>query len=275
MKKYVLVLVTALTLAGVSNASASSRTTLRHRLHNMTALRNSYKAQLIASRAQVAGLQSVVTQRTTERDVAQQQVSALQARLASIPTPLAIAVEQVRREVIWADGNVTSPPGRLVAEAAMNYTVGHVSTGDFGYLELTGGTLPAPQDVLSILDTQAGICGQAAHVFTALVKQFGFPVRSVVFSYTDPGGAPDSHEAAEVYYDGGWHYFDPTFGQFWTDASGNVQSIADARASAGTRYKDAASFTNLVEDPWYAGDNTAFETDPVTVVAVGQDPSIG
>ena len=35
---------------------------------------------------------------------------------------------------------------------------------------------------------------------------------------------PDGHVAVEVQYDGGWHFFDPTYGQFWTDSSGKVLS---------------------------------------------------
>lgn len=98
----------------------------------------------------------------------------------SIPSPVEVAVAEVRREVAWADGKVTASPGQLIAEAAMDYTVGHVSTAAYGYLEAKGASLPGfvPNDILA---AQAGICGQAAHTFAASVAEFGLQVRSVQF----------------------------------------------------------------------------------------------
>jgi transglutaminase-like putative cysteine protease len=178
-------------------------------------------------------------------------------------TPLAIAVKQVRREVKWAEGSVKAPLAQLDAEAAMDYVVGHVSTGTYGYFELVGAHLPSTPN--QILGTQAGICGQASMAFAAIVKRLGLPVRAVLFYYTDPWGQADGHTAVEVSYGGSWHFFDPTYGQFWTDASGNVLSIAQIRSGLGTRQRDAASFTNVIEDV-SLGDDTWFETDPATQV---------
>lgn len=241
--------------------------TLRHELRNMTRARNAATAALIKKQAQNAVLQSEISQ-------AQGQAAALQAKLDAIPTPLAVAVEQVRREVSWADGGAATPSGQLVAEAAMDYVVGHVSLAAYGYLEDHGLTAPGwpTSDVNYTLSVQAGYCGHAAEAFKAIVEHFGYQVIGVWFTYNDPGGTPDGHTAAEVYYQGGWHFFDPTFGQFWTDSSGNVLPIDAVRAGQGTRQKDVASFFNLVDTTlysWPAGDDTWFETDPATTVAVG------
>ncbi len=252
----------------------------------MTATRNKAKAslrtarsslqssqkQLGAANQQIASLQALVTQRASERDAALQQAAALQVELAAVPQPLALAEEQVRREVGWAEygykaNGTPYSDGRLIALAAMNYVVGHVSTGAYGYLEAFGGALPTSKPD-SILGTQAGICGHAALTLAAIIQHFGYSVRSVQFYYTTPDGSPDSHIAAEVFYDGGWHYFDPTFGVFWTEPAGGVLGITDTRAGGGTEHKDDVSFTNLVEDPWFAGDDTAFETDQTTMVVI-------
>jgi Transglutaminase-like superfamily len=214
-------------------------------------------------RLRAAQLQGVVRHNEARLTTLAKQSSILQK---AISTPLAVAVEQVRREVEWAQGGVSTPVGQLQSEAAMDYTIGHVSTGAFGYFELVGAPLPG-QHPNEILAAQAGLCGQASQVFAAIVKSLGLPVRAILFYYTDPWGAADGHTAVEVSYGGSWHFYDPTFGQFWTDANGNVLSIAQVRAGLGTQQRDAASFTNLVEDV-SLGNDTWFETDPATKVEV-------
>ncbi|HEU5477517.1 MAG TPA: transglutaminase domain-containing protein [Gaiellaceae bacterium] len=264
---------------------------LHTRLRNMTVDRNEKKAALDAANAQIsslqtqaaglrtqaASLQASLQQRTAERDAALAKVTSLQAQIAAVPTPLAVAVERVRRDVAYQEqqGLLPYSHGRLVSQAAMDYVVGHVSASAYGYLEVFGGGLPAATPD-AVLAAQAGICGDAALTYAAIVKRFGFQVRSAQFFYTDPPpwSTPDSHIAVEVFYDGGWHLFDPTFGTYYQDAGENVLSITDVRANGGTQVKDEASFTNLAENHLY-GDSTAFETDPATVVTLGQQPFTG
>jgi Transglutaminase-like superfamily len=264
---------------------------LQKLLRNMTTLRNNAKAGLATAnaqigslqaqnaslRGQVASLQAQVVSLTKARDAALTQVAALQAQIAAgTPSPLAVAVEQVRREVAYAEqyaGGVPYAHGRLVAQAAMDYVVEHVSATAYGYLEIFGGQLPGSTPA-AVLGSQAGLCGGAALAFAAIVKRLGLGARSAQFYYDDPGNVPDSHIAVEVSYDGGWHYFDPTFGVFWTDSTGNVPSITDVRAGSGTEQKDELAFTNLVENAFY-GDDTWFETDPATVVDIDKQPFTG
>jgi Transglutaminase-like superfamily len=236
-------------------------------------------ARLAAQSQEIAALTSQVSTLTAQRNAAQAQAANLQAKLNAIPTPLAVAVQQVDNEAAWAAQEDTRygipySAGTLASVAATNYVVGHVSTGEFGFLELEN--LPLPQATPdSILGAQAGICGHAALTFAAIIKRLGFPVRSVQFYYSTPQGDPDSHIADEVYYDDGWHFFDPTFGTFWTDAAGQVLSISDVRAQGGIEQKDSASFTNFVENAWYVGDDTAFLTDPTTTVVLDGQPFTG
>lgn len=222
-------------------------------------------------RAQLHVLQARVHRLTAERNRARASLGRARARRAS---PVTVAVDDVRREVEWAQGVGSSPlSGQLVAEAAMDYVIGHVRTGLYGYLENIGAPLPPYlEPVNEILATQTGICGQAERTFAAIVKALGFQVHAIGFEFVYPNGAPDAHSAAEVFYDGGWHFFDPTFGQFWTDAAGKALSIADIRSGLGTRQKDNAAFVNLIENASWGGDYTWFETDPSTVVITAQQP---
>jgi hypothetical protein len=248
----------------------------------MTILRNNGKAALATANGQISGLQAQISDLqahvaslTKARDAALAQAAALQAQIAATPTPLAVAVEHVRREVAYAEygGGIPYSHGRLVAQAAMDYVVEHVSPTAYGYLEIFGGQLPASNPD-AVLGAQAGLCGGAALVFAAIVKRLGLGARSVQFYYDDPDSTPDSHIAVEVSYDSGWHYFDPTFGVFFTDGTGNALSITDARAGSGTEQKDELAFTNLVENTFY-GDDTWFETDPTTVVDIDKQPFTG
>jgi hypothetical protein len=259
---------------------------LQAEVAGLTSQNAAFKGQVASLTSQNGSLETTLAQRTSERDAARKQAAALQAQLDAIPAPLAVAVEQVGREVAWAQhgtsGSTWAPhgpsadsTGQLTALSAMNYVVGHVSASAYGYLEVTGGALPAATPD-AVLAAQAGFCGSAALTFAALVKRFGYAVRSVQFHFKTPDGAPDNHIAVEVYYDDAWHYFDPTFGVFWTNADGDdVLSIADVRAGAGVEHKDAAAFTNLLEDPWFNGDDVAFETGPATDVEIDQQPFTG
>lgn len=267
-------------VASLNAAQKTVTAELEQAQSQAAALQAQSQAQHAALQSQNAMLRAALAQRTAERDAARAQVASLQAELAAIPEPLAVAVEQVRREVAWAQNGTAGstwaphgpspyPAGELTAVSALNYVVGHVSPGVYGYLQVTGGQLPGdhPDEILA---AQAGFCGDAALTFAAIVKRLGYEARSVQFYFTTPGGAPDDHIAVEVYYDDSWHYFDPTFGVYWTDLAGNVLSIADVRNGGGIEHRDDASFTNLVEDPWFGDDDVAFETDPATVVETGQ-----
>jgi transglutaminase superfamily protein len=250
-----------------------SKRQLQKRLENMTILRNDAVTELATLESENATLRASLQQRTSERDAALAQVASLKAQIAAAPTPLSVAVAQVQREVGYAEWYKVGAPyshGRLIAQAAMDYVLGHVSLTAYGYLEIFGGPLPGHTPD-SVLGRQAGVCGHAALTFAAIVKRLGLPARSVQFYFQDPGNVPNNHIAVEVFYDGGWHYFDPTFGLFWIDASGNALSIADARSGSGTLQKDTLAMTNLVLDTHY-GDATAFETDPATVVTIDQQP---
>ena len=206
---------------------------------------------------QVARLQRTLTQARAQLAVTE----------AGLPSPLAVADKQVSQEVQYVQGGVHYSRAQLISEAAMDYVAGHVSDTEYGYLETSHQKVPAPL-ANKTLATQAGICTGAAVTFAAIVHHFGLPVRSVNFYYDDPApeNTPDGHVAVEVQYDGGWHFFDPTYGQFWTGASGNVLSVGDVRAGEGTKQKNVAAFTNVFEDAIY-GDDAWFITDPTTRIA--------
>jgi hypothetical protein len=155
----------------------------------------------------------------------------------------------------------------------MGYVVGHVSAPVYGYMNEIMGVRPI-STARGVLDAEAGICGHAALTFASIVKRFGLKVRSVQFYYGD-----NNHIANEVFYDGEWHYYDPTFGAYYQDGT-RVLSIEEARShpnpSSLLRYN-----TTLF---WYSVASMAdltsltdfgMETDPATRVEVDQQLFVG
>ena len=242
------------------------------------------KAQLAAIRSQLAAAQrdaraarqravelsDTLTQVNAALSASRSEVSFLQADLAAIPEPLSEAVSVVRREVAWSGAQPFSG-AEMTALAAVDYTVGHVSAGVYWYQSDRGLTLPDWEPDV-ILRQESGICGQSAAVFVGIMQRLGYQVRSVQFFYNNPDGTPGQHIAVEVYYDSGWHFFDPTYAAYWSDASsGNVLPISDIRAGAGAMHKDVMTFTNIVgdADSGVANNDIWFETDPATQVVLG------
>lgn len=279
-----LMLLVILGLVFVPTASAAHRSSvhrLRREAHHFQALAAQKNRQLRAAQDEVAALQGQVTtlqeqfaQRTQELDAARKQADQLQAQLNAIPTPLE-AAEQYLDRVVWAAEatDPKRPAGEIVSIAAMNYVAdNHVNLFMRSYL-LEHGGLPSLSTAGEILGAQAGLCGNAEIAFEALVRHFGYDVHRANFYYDDPPGTPDGHTAAEVYYNGAWHFFDPTFGLYWRGPDGNVLDINTVRTSGGIEHKNDDLLFNIIEDERDAGgsgvSDTWFETDPTTVVDVG------
>lgn len=237
------------------------------------------EATLARATAELAGIRRrVVGSGSLRRQVSELQRTLKEARAhltaartrLDASSPLDVALEQIRREYAYVKGGLPRySKGQLISEAAMDYVAGHVSDTAYGYIAVFKGKKRVPPPTPnSALGTQAGICTGAAVTFGTIVHRLGFKVRSVNFYYDDPPpyDTPDGHVAVEVWYDGGWHFFDPTYGLFWTDASGNVLPVSEVRAGLGTLQKNVAAFTNVFEDAVF-GNDAWFVTDPTTRIA--------
>jgi hypothetical protein len=270
----------ALLASGDTTATARDRATgreaklerrvdqLEQRTRRLTGRARRYRARAVAA-------ESALTDRTRERDKAASERDAALSQLSAISTPFERAVEHIRREVDYtewalASANLTTMSrDALIAHAAMQYVVGHVSAPAYGYRNQFGGGLPQ-STASSVLDTGAGICGHAALTFAALVQRFALPVRSVQFYYPD---GINNHIAAEVFYDGAWHYFDPTWGAYYRDGN-EILSISAARArpDAETLLEyDTTLFWHRVASLG-GSEPVGAETDPSTRVEIDKQP---
>ncbi len=87
--------------------------------------------------------------------------------------------------------------------------------------------------------------------FLAIVKQFGIRARPVEFYLRGSIPAKNhSHICAEVFYNGGWHFFDVTWGTFYRRPDGKVDDLM-----SWTEIRQANDARNLAitnqSDLWY------------------------
>jgi hypothetical protein len=239
MKTLIAFIVSGLVLAPAASATSKEQEQIRKLRDQVVGLKARNKAlvsaniklrdqatllgsQLGWAQTTASSLAENVRDRTSERD-------SLQKYINGIPSELQRAVEQVREEVAYTR-YISNREGRLVRDeylislATMNYVVGHVTAPAYGYRnELASMVLP--WDAETALFTQAGLCGNAAWTFAVIVKQLGVQVRSAEFYFSN---GIDNHIAAETYYGGDWHYFDPTWGLTFSSGS-DVLSLTEAR----------------------------------------------
>jgi hypothetical protein len=272
LRKLSLSLVVLLALSGATVASAATPRqvkTLKHRVSELTKA----NAQLRKANAELEIRASDFAVKLGQTQVllgsANQNLSDMTADRDywKTPTELQTAVEQVRQEVeytrrIGQAYNRPVPDGYLISLAAMNYVVGHVTAPAYGYRYMHSFALPGSAE--TALEMQAGICGDAAWTFGAIVKAFGLPVRSASFYF--PNGV-DTHIADETFYAGAWHYFDPTWGLTFTSGTDTL-SLTAARSGTPFELRHDQNLLWYLMSPELAS-QFPLMTDPATRVVLG------
>ena len=94
------------------------------------------------------------------------------------------------------------------------------------------------------LQTTPNLCGDKSLGMVALCRRLGIPARVVPMNNFV---ALNAHIAVEVWYDGGWHYMDPTYGAFYYsepsfDGSGRIPSM-----------RELATDPELRQHPFFVG----------------------
>lgn len=155
--------------------------------------------------------------------------------------------------------------GLVYAVATLNHVAWAVSPMRLGSHLLDGGSMPEGSGEAA-LAAGAGLCGHNALAFAAIMRRFGYELRSVQFWWQIPFGERN-HVACEVLYDDDWHYFDPNWAAFWEE-KGEALPIATIREGAGTVRRDETLLWHLLSD-W--GD-FGFVSDPETRVVIDGSP---
>ena len=129
------------------------------------------------------------------------------------------AAHQIEDEA--AQGATAEPGPRDYAEAATRYVLTHVRPDAFSALIEEGQPLPA--DAGEALRLGAGLCGNATEVLIRVLAELGIRARPVLMFFP-VDGVTTSHVAAEAFWDGTWHYLDPTYGGIF-ESDGRVLSV--------------------------------------------------
>jgi hypothetical protein len=89
-----------------------------------------------------------------------------------------------------------------------------------------------------ILERGSQYCG---HLSTAMatILAAGFPIRMI--HLTDGAAPPNTHAVIEVFYEGRWHLYDPTFGVKFKNQDGEVVSYKELRLNPGLISPDSFS----------------------------------
>lgn len=108
-----------------------------------------------------------------------------------------------------------------------------LSSARYGYEMASDPTAVPPNDPITALEKGIGICGNHVQLFDAVLRKLGLRTRTVQFWWRDDNGKSVSHIALEVFWNGRWRLYDPTFGAFFVaaddDAAAEPLGAEDAR----------------------------------------------
>lgn len=85
--------------------------------------------------------------------------------------------------------------------------------------EIGDDTQQTGNDAVSVFEGGHAICGGMSLVFSAAAQSLGYKSREIDL-FVSPGNLMDTHAFVEVYLDGRWQIFDPTFNVTYVDEAG-------------------------------------------------------
>jgi hypothetical protein len=142
------------------------------------------------------------------------------------PTPfLDRAQDRLEGQLEYVGRLSAEPLEYLAALAVTGYVNGRVSAPLYGYRKtVTSKDLPVGDSLERTaelaLEMGAGICTQSMAAAMTLYERLGVTARRLDVMHPSGG-----HTTTEVWYDGDWHWFDPTFGYFYRDPAGDPSDV--------------------------------------------------
>jgi hypothetical protein len=124
----------------------------------------------------------------------------------AVSFPIARGVQHVEQEIagVASQGRLPLPRAQLAAESALTYVQARLSPAIHA---ANGGAT----DLDSAFRLQAGLCGDIVEAFLQILERSGVRAMPVQFFYAIDG-VRQNHVAAQAWWNGGWHYVDPTWG---------------------------------------------------------------
>lgn len=87
-----------------------------------------------------------------------------------------------------------------------------------------------------VLERGSQYCGQLSAAMQTLLVIGGYRTRAI--NVIDAKAPPGTHVVVEVFYDGGWHLYDPTFGVKFQNRDGQVASYKQVRLDTSVITED-------------------------------------
>ncbi|MBI4854890.1 MAG: transglutaminase domain-containing protein [Acidobacteria bacterium] len=100
-------------------------------------------------------------------------------------------------------------------------------------------SFPTPR---AIIEKGSCYCSNLAIAMAAITSAANYPTRTI--HLTDTPNYLNTHVVVEVYYNGSWHLYDPTYGIFFLNKQNSVASYRDLRLNPSL-VREESSFKNL------------------------------
>jgi hypothetical protein len=160
------------------------------------------------------------------------------------------AIDTIRKQVQWFGPNPEKySRDFLYGLATMNHVQSRLSP--LNYSILAKARKRPPRTTEECLALEAGICGNQVQTFLAIIKQFGIRARPVEFYLR--GSMPaknNSHICIELFYNGGWRFFDVTWGTFYRRRDGKADDLMSWEEIRQANDARSMAITNR-SDLWY------------------------
>ena len=106
------------------------------------------------------------------------------------------------------------------AIAAAQWICENISNREYDYL-----TNNVQHNTFGWFATRSGLCNSRAGIFVDMMGFLNLDAR--IMNLYDFPLAQGGHSAAEVYYDGTWHFLDPTYGGYFKNQDGEIMSLEE------------------------------------------------
>jgi hypothetical protein len=107
-----------------------------------------------------------------------------------------------------------------------------------------------PENLAQVLETNRGVCGNAAELFQTVLNKLGLETRFVQFWWRDDDGNAVNHIAVEVAWNGGWHLYDPTFGAYFVAKANDEAEALATDAARRVEYVPVVNRNNTNYRNW-------------------------
>lgn len=161
------------------------------------------------------------------------QLSSIQKNLNT--TNVAVMTDKV--EEICAGKNSAEDKMLAICE----WICANISNREYEYEENN-----VKNDVFSWFATRSGLCNARANICVEMAGYLNLEAH--VMNLYDFPNAQSGHSTAEVYYDGKWHFFDPTNGGYFRDKDGEIMSLEEMRAKPKEAMDGMVVFEKTLDD---------------------------